>query len=47
LVYESVKPGAGGRVSLMLTPIELIERLAPLIRLPRQQAAEPRKAAIR
>ena len=31
LVYESVKPGAGGSVSLMLTPLELIERLAALI----------------
>ena len=28
LVYESVKPGEGGNVSLMLTPLELIERLA-------------------
>ena len=32
LVYESVKPGAGGSVSLMLTPLELIERLAALVR---------------
>ena len=31
LVYESVKPGAGGSGSLMLTPLELIERLAALI----------------
>jgi Putative transposase len=30
LVYESVKPGASGSVSLMLTPLELIERLAAL-----------------
>ena len=30
LVYESVKPGAGGSVRLMLTPLELIERLAAL-----------------
>jgi hypothetical protein len=30
LVYESVKPGAGGSVSLMRTPLELIERLATL-----------------
>lgn len=30
LVYESAKPGSrpGGRVSLMLIPLELIERLA-------------------
>jgi hypothetical protein len=32
LVYESVKPGAGGSVSLMLTPLELIERLAAWVR---------------
>jgi hypothetical protein len=25
LVYESVKPGARGSVSLMLTPLELME----------------------
>jgi hypothetical protein len=31
LVYESIKPGPGGSVSLMLTPLELIERLAALI----------------
>lgn len=31
LVYESVKPGPGGSVSLMLTPIQLLDRLAPLI----------------
>ena len=31
LAYESVKPGPGGGVSLMLTPLELIERLAVLI----------------
>ena len=36
LVYESVKPGAGGSVSLMLTPLELIERLAALIPSPRR-----------
>jgi hypothetical protein len=36
LVYESVKPGAGGSVSLMLTPLELIERLAALIPPPRR-----------
>ena len=27
LVYESIKPGPGGSVSLLLTPLELIERL--------------------
>jgi Putative transposase len=41
LVYESVKPGAGGNVSLMahlmLTPLELIERLAALILPPRHR----------
>ena len=31
LVYESVKLGPGGSVSSMLTPLELIERLAALI----------------
>lgn len=36
LVYESPKPGPGGRVSLMLTPLELIERLAALIPPPRR-----------
>jgi len=36
LVYESVKPGPGGSVSLMLTPLELIERLAVLIPPPRR-----------
>jgi hypothetical protein len=36
LVYESVKPGPGGGVSLMLTPLELIERLAALIPPPRR-----------
>jgi hypothetical protein len=36
LVYESVKAGPGGSVSLMLTPLELIERLAALIPPPRR-----------
>ncbi|MBL0354464.1 MAG: transposase [Dechloromonas sp.] len=36
LVYESVKPGPGGSVSLMLTPIQLLDRLAPLIPPPRR-----------
>ena len=36
LVYESVKPGPGGRVSLMLTPLELLDRLAALIPPPRR-----------
>ncbi|SBT05884.1 hypothetical protein ACCAA_270116 [Candidatus Accumulibacter aalborgensis] len=36
LVYESVKPGSGGGVSLLLTPLELIERLAALIPPPRR-----------
>jgi hypothetical protein len=31
LVYESIKPGPGGGVSVMLTPLELIGRLAALI----------------
>jgi hypothetical protein len=36
LVYESIKPGPGGSVSLMLTPLELIECLAALIPPPRR-----------
>jgi hypothetical protein len=36
LVYESVKPGPGGGVSLMLTPRERFERLAALIPPPRR-----------
>ncbi|MBN8520243.1 MAG: transposase [Candidatus Accumulibacter sp.] len=36
LVYESVKPGPGGSVSVMLTPLERIERLAALIPPPRR-----------
>ena len=36
LAYESVKPGPGGSVSLLLTPLELIERLAALIPPPRR-----------
>jgi hypothetical protein len=36
LVYESVMSGAGGCVSLMLTPLELIEPLAALIPPPRR-----------
>ena len=36
LVYESIKPGPGGSVSLLLTPLELIERLAALIPQPRR-----------
>lgn len=37
LVYESVKPGPAGSVSLMLTPIERIERLAALMPPPRRR----------
>jgi len=36
LVYESVKPGPGGCVSLVLTPMELLDRLAALIPPPCQ-----------
>ena len=36
LVYESLKPGPGGSISLMLTPLELIGRLAALIPPPRR-----------
>ena len=35
-IYESIKPGPGGSPSLMLTPLELIERLAALIPPPRR-----------
>lgn len=37
LVYasESVKPGPGGSVSLMLTPMQLLDRLAALTPPPR------------
>ncbi len=35
-MYESVKPGPGGSVSLMLTPLELLDRLAALIPPPRR-----------
>ena len=36
LVYERLKPGPGGSVSLLLTPLELIDRLAALIPPPRR-----------
>ena len=36
LVYESLKPGPGGSVSLLLTQLELIARLASLIPPPRR-----------
>ncbi len=36
LIYVSVKPGPGGGVRVMLTPLELIERLAALIPPPRR-----------
>ena len=36
LVYESVKPGPGGSVSLLLTPMQLLDRLAALIPPPRK-----------
>ncbi|MGB7988180.1 MAG: transposase [Candidatus Methylophosphatis roskildensis] len=36
LVYESVKPGPGGSLTLMLTPLELLDRLAALIPPPRR-----------
>ena len=36
LVYESVKPGPKGSVSLMLTPMQLLDRLAALIPPPRR-----------
>jgi hypothetical protein len=36
LAYESIKPGPGGSVSLLLPPLELIARLAALIPPPRR-----------
>ena len=36
LVYESAKPGPDGSVSLLLTPMQLLERLAALIPPPRR-----------
>ena len=36
LVYESVKPGPGGSVSLLPTPMQLLDRLAALIPPPRR-----------
>ena len=39
LVYESVKPGPGGIVCLMPTPMQLLDRLAALIPPPRRHAA--------
>ena len=36
LVYESVKPGPGRNVSLLLTPMQLLNRLAALIPPPRR-----------
>lgn len=35
-VYEGAKPGPGGSVSLMLTPMQLLDRLAALIPPPRR-----------
>ena len=36
LVYESKKPGPGGQVSVLLTPHQLLDRLAALIPPPRR-----------
>ena len=36
LVYESKKPGPGGKVSVLLTPHQLLDRLAALIPPPRR-----------
>lgn len=36
LVYESAKPGPGGSVSVKLTPLELLDRLAALVPPPRR-----------
>ena len=40
LVYESVKPGPKGNVSLMLTPMQLLDRLAALIRPARRHGPD-------
>jgi Arc/MetJ family transcription regulator len=44
LVYESPKPGPGGRVSQILTPLELMDRLAALIPPPRRHRHRSRRA---
>ena len=31
LLYEGTKPGPGGNAPLRLTPLELLDRLAPLV----------------
>jgi hypothetical protein len=36
LAYDSAKPGPGGSLTLMLTPLELLDRLAALIPPPRR-----------
>lgn len=36
LVYESKKPGPGGKVSVLLTPHQQLDRLSALIPLPRR-----------
>jgi len=41
LVYESVKPGPGGSVSVLLTPFQLLDRLAALIPPSRQHWCQP------
>ena len=35
LLYESTKPGPGGNDPLLLTPLELLDRLAALVPPPR------------
>ena len=37
LCYELTKPGPGGNGSLLLTPVELIDRIAALVPPPRLQ----------
>ena len=44
LVYESTKPGPGGSVSLLLTPMQLLDRLAALIPPPPPSASHHRSA---
>jgi hypothetical protein len=35
LLYEAAKPGPGGNASRLLTPLELLDRLAALVPPPR------------